>query len=147
MFKKKNVKINPNTTDTVIGEGTNFEGRIKSEASLRIEGHLTGDIECIGDVIIGEHGMVKSNINARNVTIAGVVSGNVTTKGTLNITATGQLFGNTISHSLVISEGGIFQGQSKMLQDTNKPERDKENTSSTVNPSSYNQPYSSSSAI
>lgn len=144
MFKKKKA-INPNTTDTVIGEGSNFEGRIKSEASIRVEGHITGDIECLGDVTVGENGLAKSNITARHVTIAGTVNGNVTTKGTLTITSTGQLIGNTTSHSLIIAEGGIFQGQSKMVQEpADKEKQDQDAGNSTSN---YKQSYSGSTAM
>ncbi|MCY9667142.1 polymer-forming cytoskeletal protein [Paenibacillus alginolyticus] len=114
MFKKKKDFMNPNTTDTLIGEGTTFEGRIKSAASIRIEGGITGDIECAGDVIIGENGVVKSNISARDVVLAGNVQGNIITKGKLTITSTGSLQGNISAASFVIEEGGQFQGNSKM---------------------------------
>lgn len=114
MFKSKKHQINPSTTDTLIGEGSVFEGRIKSEASIRIEGHLTGDIECTGDVTVGEKGVLRSNISARDVIIAGQVTGNVTTKGKLTILATGHLYGNTNAATFVIEEGGEFQGMSKM---------------------------------
>lgn len=114
MFKSKKHEINPSTTDTLIGEGSVFEGKIKSEASIRIEGQLTGDIDCTGDVTIGQKGIVRSNINARDVIIAGQVNGNVTTKGRLTIMPTGQLNGNTNSASFIIEEGGLFQGTSKM---------------------------------
>jgi cytoskeletal protein CcmA (bactofilin family) len=120
MFKGKKQALNPNTTDTLVGEGTTFEGRIKSEASLRIEGQLTGDIECTGDVIVGEKGSVKSNIAARDVTIAGTVHGNVVTKGKLTITSTGSLHGNISAASFIIEEGGVFQGTSKMESKTSK---------------------------
>ncbi len=118
MFKKKKDFMNPNTTDTLIGEGTTFEGRIKSEASIRIEGGITGDIECAGDVIIGEHGVVKSNISARDVVLAGSVQGNIITKGKLTITSTGSLQGNISAASFIIEEGGLFQGNSKMESKT-----------------------------
>jgi cytoskeletal protein CcmA (bactofilin family) len=114
MFKGKKKQMNPNITDTLVGEGSQFEGRIKSEASLRIEGMVTGDMECTGDVTVGEHGVVKSNIIARNIIIAGTVHGNIMTKGFLKITVTGKLYGNTTAASLMIDEGGIFQGTSKM---------------------------------
>jgi cytoskeletal protein CcmA (bactofilin family) len=114
MFKSKKKQLNPNITDTLIGEGSQFEGRIKSEASIRIEGAVTGDMECSGDVTIGEQGVVRSNIIARNIIIAGSVHGNIMTKGILKITATGKLYGNTTAASLMIDEGGIFQGTSKM---------------------------------
>lgn len=115
MFKgKKASSINPNTTDTVIGEGTVFEGRIRSEASVRIEGTINGDVESKGDVIIGEKGSVKSNISARNVIVAGVVNGHITAKEKLHIMSSGQLTGNAAVASLVIEEGALFSGNSRM---------------------------------
>jgi cytoskeletal protein CcmA (bactofilin family) len=141
MFKKSK-KINPNTTDTLIGAGTTFEGKIKSEASLRIEGQITGDIDCIGDVILGEQGIARSNITARNITIAGIVHGNIQSKAQLTITATGQLLGNVSTHALIIAEGGIFQGQSRMQQEAGKPEIEKEKESASA--AYNNQAYSNS---
>jgi cytoskeletal protein CcmA (bactofilin family) len=114
MFKNKKTKIDPNTTDTLIGEGTHFEGKIKSEAGIRIEGHLTGDIECTGDVTIGENGSASSHIRARHVILAGQVTGNVNASGKLTIKATGKLNGNLSAQELSIEAGGVFQGSSKM---------------------------------
>lgn len=114
MFKSKKSKIDPNMTDTLIGEGTRFEGKIKSEAGIRIEGHLTGDIDCAGDVTIGEKGTANSNIRARHVVLAGKVNGNITASGSLTIKSTGRLLGNLTAQELSIEPGGIFQGNSKM---------------------------------
>ncbi len=141
MFKKTKVKINPNTTDTLIGEGSVFEGRIKSEASLRVEGQIIGDIECLGDVSIGEHGVAKSNILARNITIAGTVNGNVNTKGTLSITETGRLNGNISAGSFIIAEGGVFLGNSKMDSRTSGGHAEAEK-----NAQNFNQNYNNTSA-
>lgn len=112
MFGKKK-KLDPNSTDTVIGEGTLFEGRIKSEASMRIEGKIVGDIECTGDLTIGEHGNLTSNIIARDVAIAGNLKGNITSKGKVTITAKGNITGNITYEKLVIEEGAVFQGSSR----------------------------------
>jgi cytoskeletal protein CcmA (bactofilin family) len=149
MFNGKKGKINPNTTDTLIGEGTHFEGRIKSEASIRIEGQITGDVECTGDVIVGEKGAVKSNISARDIIIAGTVTGNVVTKGKLTITSTGSLHGNISATSFIIDEGGIFQGTSKMDSKTpNGSGSAKDTEYETVNkPYSSNTSYSASSIL
>ncbi|WP_372637578.1 polymer-forming cytoskeletal protein [Cohnella sp.] len=114
MFKSKKSKIDPNMTDTLIGEGTSFEGKIKSEAGLRVEGRMEGDIECAGDVTIGENGVSMSNIKARNVVIAGKVIGNVSAGAKLTIKSTGQLHGNLSALELSIESGGIFHGTSKM---------------------------------
>jgi cytoskeletal protein CcmA (bactofilin family) len=114
MFKSKKSKIDPNMTDTLIGEGTHFEGKINSAAGIRIEGHLVGDIVCEGDVTIGEHGRADSNIRARHVILAGQVKGNITASGKLTIMATGKLYGNLTAHELSIESGGVFQGTSRM---------------------------------
>ncbi|GIP49698.1 hypothetical protein J53TS2_32890 [Paenibacillus sp. J53TS2] len=110
----KPVKLDPNTTDTLIGEGSIFEGKIRSDAGVRIEGQITGDIECEGDVTVGEKGVVHSNILARNIIIAGTVNGNVQAKLKLSITSKGKLYGNMVASSLSIEEGSVFEGTSKM---------------------------------
>ncbi len=114
MLSGKKKTIDAKTTDTLIGEGTVCEGKMISEASLRIEGQMNGDIECAGDITIGEKAVVQSNIQARDIILAGKVKGNVNTMGKLIITGTGVLVGNIDVHSFVIEEGGVFQGMSIM---------------------------------
>lgn len=113
MFRSK-PRIDISSTDTLLGEGSRFEGRLQSKASLRIEGEIIGDIDCEGDVAIGESARARSNITARNCIIAGTVHGNVTARSTLTLTATGRLFGNTQAASLIIAEGAVFEGSCKM---------------------------------
>lgn len=110
----KSKRIDAKTTDTLIGGSTICEGKIMSEASLRIEGQLQGDIECAGDITIGENAVVHSNIQARDVIVAGKLKGNIHTKGKLIVTSSGVLVGNIDVSSFVIQEGGIFQGSSAM---------------------------------
>ncbi|MEW9702134.1 polymer-forming cytoskeletal protein [Paenibacillus sp. SI8] len=114
MLGSKPKPIDAKTTDTLIGESTIVEGKIMSEASLRVEGQLHGDIECAGDITIGENAVVQSNIHARDVLIAGKVKGNIHTKGKLVVASTGVLIGNIEVRSFIIQEGGIFQGSSLM---------------------------------
>lgn len=111
MFKENKRVI---ATDTLIGQGTLAEGKIVSEANLRIEGEYRGDIECKGDVIIGECGVARSNIIAQDVTLAGKLFGDIETKGRLIITASGQLVGNVTAHSLIIQDGGMLNGSCHM---------------------------------
>ncbi|MFC0215596.1 polymer-forming cytoskeletal protein [Paenibacillus chartarius] len=107
-------RLDHTATDTIIGEGTLCEGKIVSEASIRIEGHLEGEVECGGDVTVGENADLNASIIARDVTIAGKVRGNVTCKGKLTVLSSGQLIGNIDVKSIVIMEGGLFQGMSAM---------------------------------
>ncbi|MFS1511283.1 bactofilin family protein [Chengkuizengella sp. SCS-71B] len=126
MFRSTKVNnIDPNKTDTLIGEGSVLDGNIKSEASIRIDGKIVGDIHCEGDVIIGESGIAISNITARNITVVGKIEGNVETKK-LQISSTGKLYGNISTSVLAIEDGGEFEGTSKMNIDQSKAEIQKE---------------------
>jgi cytoskeletal protein CcmA (bactofilin family) len=132
MFGKRNTAKNVSATDTFIGEGTTVEGKISTSASLRIEGTVVGDIECSGDVTIGDKGVVRSIIAARNVFNAGSIEGCVQAKGKLTITSRGRVEGNIKVGSLHVSEGGIFKGECTMelpkgseLRPTKEREKDK----------------------
>ncbi|CAM3990462.1 polymer-forming cytoskeletal protein [Cohnella lubricantis] len=139
MMKKK-TKIAPGTTDTLIGEGSTFEGKIRSRASVRLEGEITGDLECEGDVIIGEEGIARSNVTARNVVLAGKVHGNITARGKLTIKSSGHLSGNLSAAELAIESGGFFKGISKMEDKNGSSELAKE-------PSEQEKPAASSGAL
>jgi len=120
MFKKQSVKLNPDTTDTLVGEGTHFEGKLRSEASIRIDGHIIGDIESSGLVTIGENGSARSHIKARTLHLAGKVIGDADVEGTLTILASGSFIGNLTAGCLVIEAGGIFKGTSTMAEKVEK---------------------------
>ncbi|WP_282937839.1 polymer-forming cytoskeletal protein [Paenibacillus sp. RC67] len=101
-------------TDTLIGEGTLWEGSCTSEADIRIEGEVVGDLRISGEVVIGEKGIVRSEITAKDVTIAGRLEGTVKAEGIVRITATGKLIGTVQAGSLIIEKGAVFQGTSQM---------------------------------
>ncbi|PDO09694.1 MAG: hypothetical protein BLM47_11220 [Candidatus Reconcilbacillus cellulovorans] len=114
MFRRKSTKPPLHETDTLVGPETVLEGVLKSKAAVRIEGHFSGNIECEGDVTIGETGIVRSSVAARNVTVAGRLEGDVTARGKLVVTFKGRLFGDVSCETLVVEEGGVFRGNSRM---------------------------------
>ncbi|OAB39387.1 cell division protein [Paenibacillus macquariensis subsp. defensor] len=113
-------------TDTLIGQGCEVTGKIQCEANLRIEGSFNGEIESHGDITVGENAVARSNIQAREVVIAGKVYGDVATTGKLTITATGQMFGDVSASSLIIMEGGALSGTSTMSQPEPVSEKSKD---------------------
>jgi len=96
--------------DTLIGHGTALEGKLECEAGIRIEGEFRGEIACKGDVIVGESGIARSTIEARDVTVAGKVYGEVKTSGRLTVTASGEIHGNIDAGTLVIQDGAVLNG-------------------------------------
>jgi len=114
-FRRKKQSLTQ-ATDTLIGAGTEFEGTLKTKAGLRIEGHFKGTIECQGDLVVGKHGIVRSQVTARNVTVAGKIFGEVIARDQLMILTQGEIEGNITAASLVIEEGAKFNGTSRMTR-------------------------------
>lgn len=122
MFKE-NKKLTG--TDTLIGQGTAFEGNIHTEANLRVEGQIKGSITSLGEVIIGEYGISHTDIEAKTLTIAGHVIGDVTVYGRLIITPSGSLEGNAHVQSIIIQEGGTLNGLCHMLTEQEIKQKEK----------------------
>jgi cytoskeletal protein CcmA (bactofilin family) len=63
---------------TIITAGSLFEGNIKGDDGVHIDGHIKGDIIVDNIIIVGKNGVVDGDIVAHNVVISGKVSGNLT---------------------------------------------------------------------
>jgi cytoskeletal protein CcmA (bactofilin family) len=104
-----------NRLDTLIGNGTIFEGSLTSKESICVEGTVRGKIDCEGSVIIGEKGRVDADIFADTVLLGGEVNGNIVSKTKLEITTSGKLRGDIKTGSLIIAEGVLFEGKCQMI--------------------------------
>lgn len=108
--------------ESVLGKGFQVKGTIKSKGTLRIDGACEGSIEGEADVIVGESALVTSEIRAKNVTVAGTVTGNITVSGRLEILQTGKVRGDVKVGTLVIAEGALFQGNCIMESNSKEAE-------------------------
>jgi cytoskeletal protein CcmA (bactofilin family) len=99
---------------TVVGAGARLEGNVVSAGSMRIDGHVKGQINADGDVTLSPESQVEADIRALNVTIAGRFRGNIMVKQKAHLASGGRVDGNITSKSLVVEEGGVFHGQSIM---------------------------------
>ncbi|MGF7186542.1 cytoskeletal protein CcmA (bactofilin family) [Desulfitispora alkaliphila] len=115
MFKRKQQEeANFEKVDTLIGKETAFQGNLNASGTVRIDGKLEGDINCNGDLVIGETGVVKANIKARNILLSGEVEGNLSTQGKIELTTAGKLVGDIVVGKLIIDEGAVFKGRCDM---------------------------------
>lgn len=114
-MKRTQENVATRRIDTVIGKDTTVKGRIDAEGSLRIDGKYEGEIVTAGDLVVGETGMVSANIEAKNISIAGEVRGNVVARGKLELIPTGRLYGDVKMAVLVVEDGAVFHGQCEMF--------------------------------
>lgn len=107
--------------ETVVGPGTSFVGTLKSDSNIRIDGTVEGDVEILGNLIIGETGRVIATIKAQNVHVSGAVKGEITAVEQLEISPSGKVWGDITTAALHIEPGGLFRGQSAMSTNIDEP--------------------------
>jgi cytoskeletal protein CcmA (bactofilin family) len=100
--------------EAVIGPAASFNGHLKCDGSVRIDGLYEGSVETAGNVIVGEGAKVMADITAENVSVSGAVKGNITARGRLEILSTGRVWADIAVTSFLIDEGGFFRGKSIM---------------------------------
>jgi cytoskeletal protein CcmA (bactofilin family) len=112
---------NAGRPETVIGINTRFVGTLTAEGNVRIDGSIEGDIEVVGNLIVGETGRVIATVKAQNVHVSGAVKGEITALEQLEISPTGKVWGDISTSALHIEPGGLFRGQSAMTTSAEEP--------------------------
>ena len=105
---------NVDRIEAVIGPAASFNGHLKCDGSVRIDGFCEGSIETAGNVIIGEGAKVIADITAENVSVSGVVKGNIAARDRLEILPTGRVWADIAVTSFLIDDGGFFRGEITM---------------------------------
>jgi cytoskeletal protein CcmA (bactofilin family) len=104
----------PSDVTTLLGRGSEFEGKLSFEGTVRIDGKLAGEIFTDDVLIIGEGAEVSAEINVGSVVIEGTVHGNIQAKRSVEIRTPGRVRGNISTPSLFIEKGVVFDGQCQM---------------------------------
>ncbi len=99
--------------DTVLSANTVLEGTLKSEGNIRLDGTFTGKLDITGNVLVGETAEINADIEARNISIAGAVRGNVT-GNKVQLLRTGRIWGDIKSNSLTTEDGAFIEGNIAM---------------------------------
>ena len=115
-----------NEAHKVLEVDASLQGNLvfKDAVNLHINGHFEGRLETKGDLLIGEHAVVKANIFGERIAIAGKVSGDVTALSEIRLTPTARVTGNIQSPVFTLERGGIFHGASRMLTEESEKEKD-----------------------
>ena len=100
--------------NSTIGEGSSFEGKFYISGSLRIDGKFEGEIKTDEELVVGETGRVKTNIEAKAVVVAGTVIGNITAKEEVKLLENAKVLGDIITPAITIQRGVIMQGSVKI---------------------------------
>ncbi len=100
--------------DTVLGPNSVLEGTFQSNANVRLDGTFSGALEINGNILVGETAKIKADINARNISVAGAVRGNITGKK-VQVLRTGRVWGDIRATALTTEEGAFIDGKITMV--------------------------------
>lgn len=103
--------MNTEQTKTVIGEDVEITGNVKCESNIQINGKLNGDLNCGGQVMIGNASAIKGNMIIETVSIMGQVNGNITAKDKIDLKSTARLHGDIRAKRLTVEDGVTFVGK------------------------------------
>lgn len=109
------VPVESHEVSGVIEKGCEFEGKLCFEGTLRIGGNFRGEIYTNDVLVIGEGAKVHAEIEAGTIIINGEVIGNIVAKHRVEIHRPAIFRGNIVTPSLMVDEGVIFEGSSKMV--------------------------------
>ncbi len=101
--------------------GSHLEGKLHFEDTFRVDGRITGTVESDGDLIVGAGGEVEGELLVGRLFVSGVVRGVVRTKRLVEITAKGRVVADLHTPSLVVEDGGHFEGRCFMERKDEKP--------------------------
>lgn len=101
---------------TILGKGSEFEGKLKVEHTMRVDGKFVGDIVTTDTLIVGKEGSVNGNLKVKNLVVGGRVSGSAEVKEKIVLESKAEFHGDMKTGRLVIDEGAIFDGRCSMKE-------------------------------
>jgi cytoskeletal protein CcmA (bactofilin family) len=100
--------------NALLGRGSEFEGKLTFEGTVRIDGKFTGTIVTNDVLVVGEGAKVNAEISCGTIVVHGEINGNVKAKTAVELHHPARMKGNVETPSLMVEKGVLFEGSSKM---------------------------------
>ena len=117
IFDKTNSDTSKSET-TVISLGAKIDGEFDFASMLHLDGEISGVIRSKNVVVIGKTGVLRGELSADKVVVNGIFEGELDADS-LEILAGGLVSGNITVRQIAIENGGRFNGNSKIKDETN----------------------------
>jgi len=106
----------------LLGEGAEFDGKLTFEGRVRIDGHFRGSILSAGTLVVGERAELEATISVGTlIVLGGIVRGDVRAQQMVELHAPARVFGNITAPQLVVDRGVVFEGRSRVADDSEAP--------------------------
>ena len=112
--EEDNVVVRGGDVHTLLGKGSEFDGKLTFEGTVRVDGKLSGEIFSEDVLVVGEGAQVSAEIDVGVIIVEGNVTGNIKAKRAVELHAPARVRGNIETPSLYIDKGVMFEGSCKM---------------------------------
>lgn len=100
--------------ETVIGATVKVDGNFVGAGDVVVEGHVAGTLKTSKNLRVGEHAVIKADVEAANIVVAGEIRGHVMCKGRIELLATAKIFGNVDTQTIAVAHGATLHGKVSM---------------------------------
>ena len=115
-FRHQQQQEEPPVANTVIGVNSTFRGTLMVSGALRIDGEFEGDILNCERIEVGEHGILRADVEVKEAVILGRVYGNIRALGSIEMKAGARIEGDVAALTVAMEQGVHFTGRCTMLE-------------------------------
>ncbi len=110
-----------------IGKSVLVKGELSGSEDLYLDGEVEGSIQLRDhSLIVGPHGRVRANIQARDVVVHGKVDGNIRGTERVELKKSAVLVGDISTQRIIVEDGAFFKGAVDIQKEAGKSEAKKE---------------------
>ena len=99
---------------TLLGPGTEYQGKLTFKGQVRIEGRFSGEIESDGKLVLGRNAEVDANIRVHELEVQGTLRGDILVEKRTILYRTAKLYAALTTPLLTMEEGALLQGALQM---------------------------------
>ncbi len=103
-----------NDLNALLGRGSEFDGKLAFEGTVRIDGSFTGEITTSDTLIVGDGAKVTAEITCGTILVHGEVTGNIKASQAVELHKPARVKGDITSPSLMVERGVVWSGRSSM---------------------------------
>lgn len=120
--------------NAILDRGSEFEGKLTFEGTVRIDGKFKGDIFSESHMVIGESGRVEGTAVIGSISITGTFVGDIRAKTKVELHKGAIIKGDIYTPSLIIEDGVKFDGRAVMDSNVLSKELNQFKTTGTEKP-------------
>jgi cytoskeletal protein CcmA (bactofilin family) len=107
----------PDQCASIIGAGTTWQGTLVSDASVRLDGKVSGEVKAAGTVHVTEGAQVNAVVQAKFVVVAGSFDGQLYASSRLDLLPSSRVKGSITTPTISVGEGAFIDGEIHMVEE------------------------------